>query len=268
MIIADYHTHTHFSSDSKTPPESQIQSALKKGLSCLCFTDHEDMDYCDPDEFQLDIPSYTSYMENLQKTYEKQIDIRIGIEIGLQPHLFKKLPDFVSTYPFDFIIGSSHMVQHMDPYFPKFWEGRSEKESILAYYEDTLKNIQQFDCFDVYGHIDYIIRYHPDKTKPYHYMDYIDILDEILKTLIQKGKGIECNTAGFKHGLGQPNPEVSLLTRYKELGGEILTIGSDAHTPEFIAYEFQKIPTLLKDCGFRYYTIFHNRKPQFLPLSL
>ncbi|CVI67933.1 Histidinol-phosphatase [Clostridiales bacterium CHKCI001] len=266
MIIADYHTHTHFSSDSKTHPEAQIQSAVKKGLSYLCFTDHEDMDYCFPDEFQLDIPAYTSYMENLRNIYEKQIQIGIGIEIGLQPHLSKRLSDFVSTYPFDFIIGSSHVVQHMDPYFPEFWNGRSEKESILSYYEDTLENIKRFDCFDVYGHIDYIIRYRPDKTKPYNYTDYADILDEILKTLIQKGKGIECNTAGFKYGLSQPNPERALLTRYKELGGEILTIGSDAHEPAHIAYDFEKLPSLLKTCGFDYYTIFHNRNPEFLSL--
>ena len=266
MTIADYHTHTYFSSDSNTEPEAQIQSALKKGLSYLCFTDHEDMDYCYPDEFQLDLPSYTASMEKLRNRYQNQIQLGIGIEIGLQPHLSQKLSDFVSGYPFDFIIGSSHMVQHMDPYFPEFWNGRSQKDCILAYYEDTLKNIQQFDCFDVYGHIDYIIRYRPDKTQPYHYLDYSDILDEILKTLIQKGKGIECNTAGFKYGLNQPNPERALLTRYKELGGEILTIGSDAHKPMHIAYDFEKLPALLNECGFQYYTIYHNRSPKFLPI--
>ena len=120
MIIADYHTHTYFSSDSNTEPEAQIQSALKKGLSYLCFTDHEDMDYCYPDEFQLDLPSYTASMEKLRNRYQNQIQLGIGIEIGLQPHLSQKLSDFVSGYPFDFIIGSSHMVQHMDPYFPEF----------------------------------------------------------------------------------------------------------------------------------------------------
>ncbi len=266
MITTDCHTHTKFSSDSNTAPEDQIIAALEKGLSYLCFTDHEDMDYCNPNEFQLDISSYTSYMEKLRNRYKSQIDIGIGIEIGLQPHLTERLSKFISSYPFDFVIGSSHMVQHMDPYFPEFWEGKEEKQSILSYYEDTLKNIQSFDCFDVYGHIDYIIRYRPDKTKPYRYTDYSDILDEILKQLIQKGKGIECNTAGFKHNLRQPNPEPALLTRYRELGGEILTIGSDAHKPEHIAYDFYKIPQILKECGFRYYTVFHQRKPQFLPL--
>ena len=208
MIIADYHTHTYFSSDSNTEPEAQIQSTLKKGLSYLCFTDHEDMDYCYPDEFQLDLPSYTASMEKLRNRYQNQIQLGIGIEIGLQPHLSQKLSDFV----------------------------------------------------------DYIIRYRPDKTQPYHYLDYSDILDEILKTLIQKGKGIECNTAGFKYGLNQPNPERDLLTRYKELGGEILTIGSDAHKPMHIAYDFEKLPALLNECGFQYYTIFHNRSPKFLPI--
>ena len=266
MIIADCHIHTNFSSDSKALPEDQILSAQQKGLSYICFTDHEDMDYFRPNEFQLDLPIYTSYMEQLRSSYAHKVNIGIGIEVGLQPHLTKQLPQFLSAYPFDFIIGSSHMVQHMDPYFPEFWENGDEKQCILSYYEDTLKNIQTFDCFDVYGHIDYIIRYRPDKSKPYCYKDYADILDEILRQLIQKGKGIECNTAGFKYGLGQPNPEPNLLSRYQELGGEILTIGSDAHQPEHIAYDFSKLPPLLKKCGFRYYTIFRERKPEFFPL--
>ncbi len=87
-----------------------------------------------------------------------------------------------------------------------------------------------------------------------------------MRTIIQKGKGIEINTGGFKYGLGHPNPTEEILTRYRELGGEIITIGADAHTPEHIAFDFHKIPQLLTDCGFRYYTVFKERKPFFYKL--
>ncbi|MFQ9395439.1 MAG: hypothetical protein ACLR2E_17080 [Lachnospiraceae bacterium] len=85
-----------------------------------------------------------------------------------------------------------------------------------------------------------------------------------LKTLIRKDVGLELNTAGYKYGLGHPNPTEAILKRYMELGGEILTIGCDGHAPEQLAWDFEKIPALLKECGFRYYTVFEERDARFL----
>ena len=149
---------------------------------------------------------------------------------------------------------------------PEYFYGKVEDEAYLEYFESILDNLAVFDCFDVYGHLDYIVRYGPNTNKFYSYEKYKDILDKILRTIIQKGKGIEINTGGFKYGLGHPNPTEEILTRYRELGGEIITIGADAHTPEHIAFDFHKIPQLLTDCGFRYYTVFKERKPFFYKL--
>ena len=93
-----------------------------------------------------------------------------------------------------------------------------------------------------------------------------DIIDEILRILIQSGRGIEINTAGLKYGLGHPNPHERILKRYRELGGELLSVGSDAHRPEHLAYEFDKVPELLLSCGFRYYTEYRQRKPEQITL--
>ena len=120
--------------------------------------------------------------------------------------------------------------------------------------------------FDVYGHLDYIVRYGPNKNKYYTYETYADVLDEILRTLIQRGKGIELNTAGFKYGLGHAHPILPVLKRYKELGGEIITLGSDGHAPEQIAWDFDKVPELLKEAGFTHFTTFQERKPIFRKL--
>ena len=97
----------------------------------------------------------------------------------------------------------------------------------------------------------------------YNYADYID---EILRYLIEHGKGLEVNTAGFKYGLGFAHPHPDILKRYKELGGEIITIGADGHKPEHIAYDFYKISAILKGCGFKNYTEFRKRKPIFRQL--
>ena len=115
---------------------------------------------------------------------------------------------------------------------------------------EKIKNAQSDVDFDVYGHLDYVVRYGPNKNQFYSYQKYAEVIDEILRTLIQKGKGIELNTAGFKYGLGHAHPTLDILKRYKELGGEILTIGSDGHTPEQIAWEFDIVPSLLKEAGF------------------
>lgn len=157
-------------------------------------------------------------------------------------------------------------MDRLDPYNPEFYENRTQKEAYQRYFEVVLENLRTFSCFDTCGHIDYVVRYGPEKNKGYSYQTYADILDEILKTLIEKGIGLECNSAGFKYGLGHPNPTEDILLRYRELGGELLTLGSDGHAPEHMAYDFLKTGELLKACGFRYYTIFRKRKPEFIKL--
>ena len=110
------------------------------------------------------------------------------------------------------------------------------------------------------------MRYCPDKNYQFIYQDYADLIEEILKTIIEDGKGIEVNTGGYKYGLGYPNPHPDILKRYLELGGEILTIGSDGHCPEHMAYDFPKLRELLTSLGFRFYTIFQNQSPEFIEL--
>ena len=135
-----------------------------------------------------------------------------------------------------------------------------------SYFEAILKNVTIHNDYDVYGHIDYVVRYGKESKEEFLYTYYADILDSILMTLIEKGKGIEVNTSGFKYDIGGLHPHISILKRYKELGGEILTIGSDAHETRHLAYKFDKAGSILRDCGFKHYTVFKDRKPEFLSL--
>ncbi len=200
----------------------------------------------------------------LREKYE--FPILWGIEIGLQPHVLSDNLAVTGGYPFDFVIGSSHCVNGTDVYYPAFYEGKTEEAAYREYFEAVLENVSSGADFDVYGHLDYIVRYGPDKNKFYSYEKYSDIIDEILRRLIAAGKGIELNTAGFRYGLGHPNPTEEILRRYRELGGEILTLGADAHKPEQIACAFERLPELLKNAGFHYYTVFKKRKPEFYPV--
>lgn len=267
--LSDCHLHCCFSSDSKASPESMIEYAINLGLSHICFTDHNDYDYPKEDGktlFLLNFESYISKMSSLREKYTDKIDILIGTEQGLQPQLYKKINDYDKNKTLDFIIGSTHLVDGYDPYYPSFWNSRRPDESILKYFKNIYESICTCDNFDVYGHLDYVVRYAPQKDESYRPSDFSDIIDMILRKLIEKGKGLEINTAGLRYGLKEANPCTFILKRYNELGGEIITIGSDAHKPEDMAYSFDKVSDMLSLAGFSHYTVFRNRTPEFIRL--
>lgn len=267
---ADFHMHTNFSSDATYPLEEMIEGAIKKGLKTICITDHEDLDWpnstCEG-EFQIDLETYVSTIHQLKETYKERIEVLMGIEFGLQTHLGETYKKIATTYPFDYIIGSIHILDGVDPYGGKFFSGEmTDEKGYHRAFEITLENLKQCEDFDALGHMDYVVRYSKGRETSYHPKEYMEKIDEILKVLIQHNKALEFNTGGWKYGLPFAHPHQEILKRYKELGGEMITIGSDAHRPEHIAYDFHKVSDVLKACGFKYYTEFRQRKPYFCAL--
>jgi len=269
-ILTDYHTHSHFSGDCDTPTVQMIEKAISLGMTHLCFTEHLDLDYPVREgenlNFDLDTPKYREEFLSLKNKYSNSIQLLWGVELGLQNHIYPPLHKYVQENPFDFVIASSHLCGSSDPYYPDFFEGKNEDEVYALYFSSILENVQNFTDYDVYGHLDYIVRYGPTKDARYSYEKYRDIYDPILKTIIENGKGIELNTGGIKYGLKELHPCTAVLKRYKELGGEIITIGSDAHKPENLLHHFSRAKAVLEECGFKYYTIFEKREPQFISL--
>lgn len=263
-MISDYHLHTSHSADSEADMRSMIEGGIRQGIKTMCFTEH--MDYDAPPEmgsFIVDTESYYKEYCLLRQEYESQIELLFGVELGLQPHLAKWHRNYVESYPFDFIIGSSHAVGGHDPYYPAFFEGRSEEASYRQYFESIAENLCAFSDFDTYGHLDYVVRYGPNKNRDYSYEKYKDAIDTVLGLLIEKKIALEVNTGGFKYGLGEANPCSDILKAYKRMGGEMVTLGSDAHEPRYIAYEFAEIKRILQKCGFSRYLEFRKREPRF-----
>lgn len=277
MIQADMHMHTWFSTDSEACPRDVADEAVRKGLKTICFTDHFDKDDLEwGEEGIFDVDAYFVEMQKLQEEYAGKLNIRIGIELGLRTYLKDYYEELTKKYPFDFVIGSVHNVPYKkdaegnilytDPAAEKLFTDRTDKEAYRLMMETTLENVRTSDCFQTLGHLDYVVRYGKSREKEYSYTDYADIIDEILKLLIEKEKGLEVNSAGLKYGLPFAHPHPDVLKRYRELGGEIITIGADAHKPEHIAYDFAKAEEILKSCGFKYYTEFFEQKPVFKQL--
>lgn len=267
-ITADFHLHSSFSGDSDTPMESMILRGIELGLTEMCFTEHNDFDYPVTERetagfFEVNPDAYLYDFLKLREKYTGRIRLRFGVELGLQPHLSRRNAAFAKAHDYDFIIGSSHLCNGKDPYYPEFYEGRAQEDAYLEYFESILDNLKVFSNFDVYGHLDYVVRYGPHKDDGYSYARYRELFDRILTKIISMEKGIEINTSGLAKGLREPNPCAGILKRYRELGGEIVTVGSDAHAPGQIAHAFDRAAEILKECGFRYYATYEKRSPSF-----
>lgn len=275
MTLSDSHIHSTFSSDGASTMEEHIRQGKKLKLSSLCFTDH--IDYGFPAEkyqmdFLFDIQEYFTAFQAM-KTAFPDFPLRIGVELGLKEDILADALAITSSYPFDFVIGSTHLVDNIDPYYDEYWEAYGEAGGICRYFNTTYHNLSCGFDYDVYGHLDYVIRYCPTMKKARSLgkqndrffeealRDNRELIDEILLTLIKEHKGLECNTAGFKYGLGHTNPHQIILSRYHALGGRYLTIGSDAHEAAHLAYDFDRVPDILRECGFDRYTEYWERKP-------
>ena len=261
----DIHVHSSYSTDSEAKMDDVAQAALKEGIRVLCFTDHIDWDYpVDGLTFDFDPKAYDADIRRLRQKYRGKLDILMGVELGMQPHLGSRYEKLLADYPFDFAIGSQHLVGNKDPYYPETFDGRSDTEVFREYFENLYEDVKAFHGFDSLGHLDYVVRYGKRRAEEYSYRHFADIIDEILKLLVRYNIALECNTCGLRKHLGFPNPHPAVLKRYRELGGTMVTIGSDAHKPAYLGYGFEEACDILKSCGFTHYVYFVKHQPKFV----
>ena len=255
----DYHSHSDFSDDCTTPLRDMVRAAVTAGIRELAVTDHYDPDYPDRNfPFELDFSAYHKGLEEVGREFSDRIRIVKGIEIGIQHgDTNQKCRETAAAYPYDFIIGSFHCTGGQDLY-TEYFKTRSDEAGVAEFYEYVYQGIRDFQDFDVLGHINVIDRY--VKQIP-DYRPYMEIIEAILKELISLGKGIEINTSSFRYGMnGRTTPSAEILTLYKDLGGEIITYGSDAHRESHLGYKYKEAMEILQHHGFRYLATFRERK--------
>ena len=271
MIKVDYHVHTNFSADADRGASmaAMIEQAIASGLHTIALTDHVDfLSDGSPFPHQIDYDSYIVQFNRLKEKYEKQIDVILGVEMGLGTHLVDQFEAMAAKYPFEFIIGSTHELNKRDIYDfrEEVFAGKTKQQAYELYFTETLNNIKHFSAFNVYGHLDYVPRYGIYADNSLRYDDFKDVIDDVLRALVDSGKGLELNTSGFRYGLGHAHPQLDILKRFKVLGGDIVTVGSDAHRPLAIAEHFDKAADILKAAGYKAYTVFKERKPVWIDL--
>ncbi len=284
---ADYHLHSEFSDDSRELMEDQIKQGIVIGLDEMCFTDHVDYgikrDWDDPlgiewrdgdnDQGEKDpvanvnYPEYFDTLFCLQVQYENEISVKAGLEFGIQSHTVTQFQRLYDKYKhkLDFILFSMHQVEDKEFWTGEFQEGRTQDEYNRKYYEEILKTMQMYKDYSVLAHLDLIVRY--DKNGVYPFEKVKDIIAAILEQAIRDDKGIEINTSSWKYGLSDTQPSRAILRLYKDLGGKILTVGSDAHKKEFLGSHFDDAFAILKDeIGFKEIATFNKMIPSFYKL--
>lgn len=280
-MYADYHVHTEYSDDSLYPMEEVVRDAIRLGLDEICFTDHVDYGIKpdwdgpepivwrrggsgEPDKIPLanvDYPRYEAEIRKLQEKYRGQITLRMGLEFGMQVHTIPLYEKLFARYPFDFILLSVHQVEDKEFWNQDFQRGRTREEFNRRYYEELLALVRRYRHYSVLAHPDLIARY--DSAGPWPFEKLRPILTEILKTVIADGKGIEVNTSCHRYGLKDLTPSRDILRLYRELGGTVLTIGSDSHKKEHLGAFIRETMDELKEMGFEQFCTFEGMKPVF-----
>lgn len=278
-MLADYHIHTRFSDDSVNPMEEAVKAAIACGLEEICFTEHIDYGVktdLNPGSISYqrqlqecllgndtgkncDCLAYQAELERCRELYGDKITIRMGMEFGVQAHTIPEFQKVFDQWPFDFIILSCHQAEDKEFWNYEFQKGKSQDEYNRRYYEEILKVIQQYDDYSVLGHLDMIRRYDPAGEYPFSKVQ--DIVEEILRIVIAKGKGIEVNTSCYRYHLPDLTPSREILKLYRKLGGEVITIGSDAHSREWIGCQVRETQRVLAALGYRHLYTFQNMKP-------
>lgn len=253
----DYHMHSIVSFDGHNSGLEMALAAKDAGMKEICFTDH--VDYTPEMDMVFDPQKYSAEYDDLEVP---GLLIRKGMEYGLAPDNQQQLKIDLQRRNYDFVLGSVHLVDGVDVYWEPYWKGKTQEEATRIQLEQTLKCVQNHDAYDVLGHLTFISKARGNPTNELiRYDNYRDLFDEILKELVRHDKGMELNTSGIDR-CGGPLPTLDFFHRFKELGGKIVTVGSDAHTTDRAGQYTYEMVNALKDI-FGYVCTFENRQPIF-----
>ncbi len=269
MYRFDYHLHTLHSPDGEMTMDQLAEAAIAAGLDEICVTDHTDIGHPDVDiDRPLDIAQYFADIEAAREKFP-QLAIRAGLEVGDNPARRDEIRAWHDALQLDFRLLSLHLIDGQDPYFQKFYETGTQEEQYRRYLEMRLESLLYWppEWYDSIAHLGYVAKFapYPIEVRPLRLHHGADLLDAILRRLADSGKALELNTSGYRK-VDDCMPGREILTRFRELGGEFVTIGSDAHKACFVGNWVDDARALALSCGIRYALTFEKRKP--IPIAL
>ena len=279
MFLADYHVHSSCSFDAKNRMADMAKAAHQRGISEICFTDHADFDIPEtiqigPERYALPKQQSRQYIEAMEKAPEG-IYMTLGLELGEGNHDPARAKRIYAMPEYDFILGSLHNLLGEKDFYEITYTSYEQCYDLYERYLEELIELAAIPCFDVMAHIGYCLRY---MSKQGFDAELTmerngDRIDYLLRTLIENGRGIELNcadlVAGARDGaLLTTFPSLPILRRYRELGGDIVTVGSDSHNTKEAGYGIREGYELLRDNGFRYVAVYRRHNAEFKRIEL
>ncbi|MCD6289226.1 MAG: histidinol-phosphatase [Anaerolineae bacterium] len=273
--LVDSHIHSVHSCDARSTVDEICQKAIDLGLAYICFTDHLDLDPRDEGYNYFDPESYFRDIETARERFGDQLLIGAGIEVCYQSSREEEIVTWLDRWPFDFVLGSVHIVDHGNDWvmvpdrrsMAAWSRTRTMREAYLPYFEE-LQRAADTGLFDAIAHLDLVKRYGALFYGPFDAAAFAEEIDAVLEAAIATGTAIEVNTSGLFNPAHEPFPQLGILRRYRELGGRVITIGSDSHDYGQLGRGLDVAMEYARAAGFDEIACFWKRQPQFCPLPM
>lgn len=264
--LFDTHIHSIHSFDGNHSVNDMCDNAIKNGAIGVCFTDHCDIDMNDfePRAFA---KSAFEDIDNAKKEYDGRLKVLNGIELGQGIYLKDESLSILNSYNYDFVIGSIHNLKNMEDFYFLDYKKYDIKELLTRYFEDLLK-LAQWNKTDTLAHLTYPLRYIVAREHiKVDLTDYNEHIVAIFEELIRNDMALELNVSGLFMDMKDTLPSIDIIKMYHDVGGKLVTVGTDSHYKEKICLGLDKGYNILKECGYKEFTIFENRKPKLLPIE-
>ncbi len=263
MKYPDMHCHSRCSFDGEDSVIDLYRAAEEKGLLALAVTDHCECNAYIKDGFKKDIDRSCKEVADAQKKVKGEVILLSGVEIGQPMQNPQAVDDVLTRHSFDVVLWSLHNMKDMPDFYDLHYSSVEESEALLERYFDELYEMAQWNCYDVLSHLTYPLRYMVGREHiPVRREKFTDQIDEILRCLVRQGKALEINTSGLRKPYKETSPDLVVISRFRELGGRFVTLGSDAHNAADVGADLEAAAALAKEAGFTSVTWYQNRKPQ------
>ncbi len=264
MYCVDYHVHTTYSDDAQDTIKNMTQRAIQCGIREIAFTDHVEINEGGMEVHGKRVQEIYEDVLQCRSLFCDKIKIRFGLELGQGIYDTQKYHELIKAFPYDFLLSSIHRARGQEDYYVRTYTSETVQTVLAEYVNELDAYIEALD-FDVFGHIDLPARYLRRAGLTYDLSPYEEQFVSAFRKLVASGRGIELNISGLRDGW-DTMPTFHLLKRYRESGGEIITIGSDSHRKETLGQCYKEGIFLLQEAGFRYLTVFENRKKKMVKL--
>lgn len=262
-MLFDYHVHSTCSGDGRVSIEDMCARAVEIGIGEIAFTEHVDNNPADLCYGTFDYSFYIAQIESARRKFDS-LRILTGIEFG-EPHMYPEQIQAIREWDLDVVLAVVHWVGDVIVAVDEF--GDSDVGEMYDLYLDEVLKTAQVGGFDVLGHFDLVKRFGVKYAGPFRFESFKERIAAILEAMIERGIALEVNTSGLRQPCRETFPGLRTLKLYRELGGGLVTIGSDAHRIEQLGFGLEEGVSLIRAAGFDRIAVYRSRTPDLVALD-